>query len=82
MQINDLNRLGPVVAPETAPAGNTAKKQPSSAAADETTLSSVAQATRGADESRLEALRLAVENGTYSVSAADLASRMIDSHLK
>ncbi len=45
-------------------------------------LAAQAGAVSGASEARLEALRAAVESGSYHVSSSALAESIIDSHLK
>ena len=49
---------------------------------DHADISHVADSLRATDPQRLEQLRLAVQKGTYKVSAEAVAKSIIDEHLK
>ncbi|MDQ2944726.1 MAG: flagellar biosynthesis anti-sigma factor FlgM [Acidobacteriota bacterium] len=90
MRIDDVNRPPQSQATERAQQTGSHDKQLQNSinrSDDHAELSSLAQANAtgaadGADPKRLEALRLAVETGQYSVSSTDLAAKIIDGHVR
>ena len=90
MRIDDVNRLPQSQATDRAQQTGSHDKHHQNAinrSDDHAELSSLAQANAadapdGADPKRLEALRLAVESGKYSVSSAELAAKIIDGHVR
>lgn len=68
--------------PDT-PATEGERSEPQQAAiSDVASLSPIAVQTSNPGPDRIEALRLAVQRGTYRVSSEELATRLIESHLK
>ena len=90
MRIDDVNRPPQSQATDRAQQTGSHDKQLQNSinrSDDHAELSSLAQANaneapEGADPKRLEALRLAVETGQYSVSATELAAKIIDGHVR
>lgn len=84
MRIDDLNRAGITQGAEkTDQAGQkrALEKEGSSAAGtDQAEVSQLAQALTSHDPQRIEQLRLAVQSGTYEVSAESVAQAIIDYH--
>ena len=86
MRIDDLNRT-PVTQgaekPETEPGKRPVEGNHAGApGTDQVEVSNLAQALSSGDPHRLEKLRVQVESGTYSISAAELARSIVHSHLK
>ena len=91
MRIDDLNRTPLSQGSEktqgtekTSPSGSSRLSDLSGLAptADQADVSALAQSLSRTDSSRIEQLRLAVESGTYSVSANAVAASLIQAHLK
>ena len=84
---NDINNLAPPVAGDTgAPRVPPRDKvgEPSGAPAPQpidTAETSPVARQREADPARLEQLRTAIQSGTYSVPAGEIAARLIAEHL-
>ena len=83
MQIDDVNRPPQTQAAERNQLGSqNAREKKAALGADRSEISNLAQGLGGASDERLEALRSAVEAGTYRVSATGLADKLIEFHLK
>jgi len=91
MRIDDANRAAQSQqsgkADAVRPSGGQAKgKAGEAAGGDEAQISNLASALSAsggdAQDARLERLRMEVENGTYSVSAQDVAGSIIDRHIR
>jgi anti-sigma28 factor (negative regulator of flagellin synthesis) len=85
MRMDDVSRLPQSQTTERAQPTNSQHSPGQSsgdAIEDHAEISSLAQALEGADRKRLDALRLQVESGEYTVSASELAGRIIDAHTK
>jgi flagellar biosynthesis anti-sigma factor FlgM len=82
MRINNSNSTPQVSGAEQPPE----RRRPSDASKSEQTdaasLSALATKVAAPDEERIERLRKAVEDGSYKVDAAAVASRLIDESLK
>jgi flagellar biosynthesis anti-sigma factor FlgM len=85
MRIDDLNRTP--VTQGTERTDQTAAQHPGAtgkdaiAGSDQADVSPLARALSTTDPARIEQLRLAVQSGTYNVSAEAVASSIIDAHL-
>lgn len=85
MRIDDVSRLPQSQAAERAQQADSKHARDDKARngiEDHVEISSLAQALEGVDQKRLDALRLEVESGRYTVSASELAGRIIDAHTK
>ena len=85
MRIDDVSRLPQSQAAERAQQTDTQRTRDHHSGKgieDHAEISSLAQALDGADQKRLDALRIEVESGRYAVSATGLAGRIIDAHTK
>ena len=91
MRIDDVNRLPQSQATDRAQQTGSHDKHHQDSinrSDDHAELSSLAQVNASdapdgaADPKRLEALRLAVESGQYTVSATELAAKIIDGHVR
>jgi anti-sigma28 factor (negative regulator of flagellin synthesis) len=87
MRIDDLNRAA--VTQGTQQAEQASEKRASeksgslqAASGDQADVSSLAYALLSRDAQRLEQLRLEVQSGNYNVPADQIASSIINSHLK
>lgn len=60
--------------------GNSQSAEPDQPSTDSAALSQIAERI-DADPARIEQLRQAVQNGTYSVPANAVAARLVDAHL-
>ena len=86
MRIDDGNKLAPTLPTDRSQKTDTHRVQDETphSTPDVSAISDIAaQASSlgGTNEQRLEALRVAVESGTYHVSSSALAKSIIDSHL-
>ena len=83
MRIDDVNRPPQTQAAERSQLGSqNARNNKAAESSDRTEISNLALGLGAGGEKRLESLRLAVEAGTYRVSATELAGKIIDAHLK
>lgn len=85
MRIDDVNRLPQSQATERAQQAAsqpTGKHTAENGIEDHAEISKLAKALEGADPKRLDALRLEIESGRYTVSASELAGRILDAHTK
>lgn len=84
MRIDDLNRPAQTQGPEhTERTGEQGKNQPAShRTSDQVDISQLAHSLSSADTTRLEQLRLQVQNGTYPVHPDVVAKALIDEQLK
>jgi anti-sigma28 factor (negative regulator of flagellin synthesis) len=84
---NDAANAARPISADTKPAPAARKERPADQAAsageplsDAAEISAVAEQSQS-DPARLERLREAVRNGTYSVPAHEVSARIIDAHL-
>ena len=85
MRIDNVNRLPPTQEPVKSEHGGNepaSNSQSASALPDRVEPSVLARALEASSDSRVEALRQAVESGTYRVSSSELAESIIQQHLK
>lgn len=82
MRIDKSNSSPQVTGPEQPVERRGASDAPKSERADLASLSALATKLAATDEERIERLRKAVEDGSYKVDAAAVASRLIDESLK
>ncbi len=90
MRVHDHQPVNPAIAPDKNQRANKAPAQTDSAnpvadsalAGDKLTFSGIQERVAAPDEARLEQLRSAVADGTYSVPSAQISDRLIAEHLK
>ncbi len=82
MRIDNSNSSPPVTGREEPRERRRASEASKSEQADAASLSALVTKLAGTDEERIERLRKAVEDGSYKVDAAAIASRLIDESLK
>ncbi len=83
MRIDDVSRLPQTQATERSQIGSqSTRDKKAGLRTDQSEISNLALGLGGAGDERLEALRSAVESGTYRVSSTALAGKLIDHHLK
>ena len=83
MRIDDVNRTPQTQAMDRSQLGSqNARNNKAEESSDRSEISNLALGLGAGSEKRLESLRLAVEAGTYRVSATGLAGKIIDAHLK
>jgi len=84
MRIDDVNRSSQPSAPQGPERANekSKKEQSSAGSSDQVQISNLADALNATDTSRLDALRLQVQSGTYKIDPHAVANSLIDDHLK
>ena len=83
MRIDDVNRTPQTLAAERSKLGSDhSRNNTVSENVDRSEISNLALGLGAGSEKRLESLRVAVEAGTYRVSATGLAAKIIEAHFK